>query len=92
MYRKERLEYQNKREDEMDYTFWRMRWSTIFTAHGTAMGWRGLFIEFFWLCRYGKFRVARNWPVLIFGCGRVWYDGPGWFVHCGLFSIDLWVD
>jgi hypothetical protein len=35
---------------------------------------------------------AGNWPQLVFGAGRTWYDGPIWSLRCGVFSIDLATD
>lgn len=52
----------------------------------------GLCRELWWLIRHGKFRACWQWPELVFGAGRVWYDGPGWYVHFGFFSVDLWSD
>lgn len=49
----------------------------------------GLVCEFFWLLRHGEFHTGWQWPELLFGVGRDWYDGPIWFAHFGFFSVDL---
>ena len=48
--------------------------------------------ELFWLLRHGKYHACWQWPQLIFGADRTWYDGPIWFIHAGIFSIDLTLD
>lgn len=64
-------------------------WHGGFDMHGNEGGRWSAVQEFFWIVRHGKFRACWQWPELIFGIGRTWYDGPIWFAHLGIFSIDL---
>ena len=66
-----------------------MRWHGGFDQLGNYGGFRNMASEFFWLVWHGKFRFAWNGRKLIFGVGRTWYDGPIWFAHLGVFSVDL---
>lgn len=77
-----------------------LKWPTIYRYQGRW--WHGglgprwheesnwkLAKELFWLLRHGTFYACWQWPQLIFGAGRDWYDGPIWFLHVGVFSVDL---
>lgn len=61
----------------------------IFDFHFDTEGSKSLLHELFWLLRNGQFNTCLQWPELIFGVGRTWYDGPIWYIHLGIFSIDL---
>lgn len=50
---------------------------------------RNTFREIRWLIRHGVWMISRNTRPLIFGAGRIWYDGPIWFLHIGWLSISL---
>lgn len=51
------------------------------------------FITDLWEClKYNKWHFNWNKDHLIFGAGRDWYDGPIWFIFCGIFSICLHPD
>lgn len=79
-----------------------MNWPTIYRYegrwwHGGMHRWDSdtawsLTRELFWMLRHGTMRACWQWPKLVFGIGRGWYDGPFWFVHFGVFTVDLWVD
>lgn len=45
--------------------------------------------ELFWLMRHGTWCASPEWPRLIFGFGRMWYDGPHWHLNLGLFSVSI---
>jgi hypothetical protein len=64
-------------------------WHGGFDQQGNNGGWRNMLHEFGWLLRHGKVHSCWQWPQLIFGIGRTWYDGPIWFAHLGIFSVDL---
>ena len=46
------------------------------------------FLELSWLIRHGAWSFGRNGG-LTFGAGRLWYDGPHWYVHFGFWSASL---
>lgn len=64
-------------------------WWGGFDQHGNKGGWRHMAGELFWLLRNGKFHTGWQWPELVFGLGRTWHDGPIWFAHLGVWSVDL---
>lgn len=45
--------------------------------------------EIVWLARNGRLCCGWNWPELVFGAGRDWYDGPIWFLNAGVFGVSL---
>lgn len=48
-----------------------------------------LLLELLCLIKKGKWCYGWNWPELIFGCSRMWYDGPHWNLNLGVLSISL---
>jgi hypothetical protein len=64
-------------------------WHGGFSQHGNFGGWRNMLSEFVWLVRHGRWYFGWNWPELVFGIGRDWYDGPIWFLNAGVFSVNL---
>jgi len=41
------------------------------------------------LIRTGKYHFGWQWPELVFGAGRDWYDGPIWYLHLGICSLTI---
>lgn len=62
-----------------------IEWDSMWDGCGS----RSLFREFIWLARNGSWSWCRNTRPLIFGAGRIWYDGPHWFAHLGWWSLSL---
>lgn len=56
---------------------------------GHAVTWRDYVREIVWLARNGRFCFGWNWPQLVLGAGRDWYDGPIWFLNAGIFGVSL---
>lgn len=45
--------------------------------------------EFVWMVFNGKWSACWQWPELLFGIGRDWYDGPIYYIHGGFFTVEL---
>jgi hypothetical protein len=45
--------------------------------------------ELFWLICHGTWYAGWNWPQLVFGFGRMWFNGPHWHLNLGVFSVSL---
>lgn len=64
-------------------------WHGGFDQHGNLGGWKNMIRELLWLLRHGQWDAGWNWPELVFGVGRTWYDGPIWFANFGVWSFSL---
>lgn len=62
-----------------------LEWHCLWDGGGS----KNLFLELVWLVRNGERIWWRNTNPLIFGAGRLWYDGPHWFLHLGWWSVSL---
>ena len=70
------------------YRYQKRWWHGGFKIFETDTTWH-LIRELFWLIRHGKWCIGWNWPELIFGFSRMYYDGPNWALHAGVVSISL---
>jgi hypothetical protein len=76
-----------------------MTWPTIYRYEGRW--WHGgldrhglrddawLIADLWWLMRHGEWCTGWNWPKLVFGFGRSWYDGSIWHLNLGIWSVSL---
>jgi len=63
-------------------------WHGGFKAFPEETAW-SLLKELAWLLRHGEWCAGWEGSQLIFGFGRMWYDGPHWHLNVGVASISL---
>lgn len=66
-----------------------IEWIWEFDQAGNIGGARNMLGEFLWFVRNGSWCWGVNWPDMIVGAGRLWYDGPHWFAHFGPIGVSL---